>query len=114
MLGSKLTLLALHFPRLRIIWSRSLHATADIFRALKANQDDPDPLIAAAVGEHLSSMQCLPYNSFGSVICGLAGFSIRAGAALQLKHARHRSIVGSQCVHELLSHDVHTKPMSSE
>ena len=50
-LGSKLALLALHFPRLRIIWSRSLHATADIFRALKANQDDPDPDVAAAVGE---------------------------------------------------------------
>ncbi len=48
---SKLCLLTLHFPRLRIIWSRSLHATADIFRALKVNQDDPDPVIAAAVGE---------------------------------------------------------------
>ncbi len=50
-LGSKLALLALHFPRLRIIWSRSLHATADIFRALKSNQDDPDPDVAAAIGE---------------------------------------------------------------
>jgi len=48
---SKLCLLTLHFPRLRIIWSRSLHATADIFRALKVNQDDPDPVTAAAVGE---------------------------------------------------------------
>ncbi|KAL0051045.1 hypothetical protein WJX82_001096 [Trebouxia sp. C0006] len=47
---SKLCLLTLHFPRLRIIWSRSLHATADIFRALKVNQDDPDPVTAAAVG----------------------------------------------------------------
>ena len=54
-LGSKLTLLALHFPRLRVIWSRSLHATADIFRALKANQDDPDPVDAQAVGERSSS-----------------------------------------------------------
>ena len=50
-LGSKLALLALHFPRLRIIWSRSLHATADIFRALKSNQDDPDPDVAAAIGK---------------------------------------------------------------
>ena len=48
---SKLCLLTLHFPRLRIIWSRSLHATADIFRALKTNQDEPDPVSAAAVGE---------------------------------------------------------------
>jgi hypothetical protein len=43
-------LLALHFPRLRMIWSRSLHATVDIFRALKAHQDEPDPVAAAAVG----------------------------------------------------------------
>ena len=50
---SKLCLLTLHFPRLRIIWSRSLHATADIFQALKVNQDDPDPVTAAAVGEFL-------------------------------------------------------------
>ena len=53
-LGSKLTLLALHFPRLRVIWSRSLHATADIFRALKANQDAPDPIAAQAVGKRVS------------------------------------------------------------
>ncbi|KAK9806779.1 hypothetical protein WJX72_002577 [[Myrmecia] bisecta] len=49
-LVSKLVLLTLHFPRLRIIWSRSLHATADIFRTLKANQDEPDPITAASVG----------------------------------------------------------------
>ena len=63
-LGSKLTLLALHFPRLRVIWSRSLHATADIFRALKANQDDPDPIEAQAVGERsLSPPSALPPRS---------------------------------------------------
>ena len=58
---SKLTLLTLHFPRLRLIWSRSLHASADLFRALKSNQDDPDPLVAASVGEppHLQLTQGL-------------------------------------------------------
>lgn len=43
-LMSKIALLCLHFPRLRLIWSRSLHATADIFAQLKANQDEPDPV----------------------------------------------------------------------
>ncbi|KAK1387755.1 hypothetical protein POM88_015933 [Heracleum sosnowskyi] len=38
---SKLSLLALHFLHLRIVWSRSLHATAEIFASLKANQDEP-------------------------------------------------------------------------
>ncbi|KAK4843496.1 hypothetical protein QYF36_008846 [Acer negundo] len=47
---SKLSLLALHFPRLRIIWSRSLHATAEIFASLKANQDEPDEAKAIRVG----------------------------------------------------------------
>lgn len=69
-LGARLSLLALHFPRLRMIWSRSLHATADIFRALKTHQDEPDPLTAAAIGgclwvhlvpcqERCSSILCL-------------------------------------------------------
>lgn len=47
---SKLSLLALHFPRLRIIWSRSLHATSEIFASLKANQDEPDETKAMRVG----------------------------------------------------------------
>ncbi|KAE8651467.1 DNA repair endonuclease UVH1 [Cucumis sativus] len=47
---SKLSLLVLHFPRLRILWSRSLHATAEIFASLKANQDEPDETKAVRVG----------------------------------------------------------------
>ncbi|XP_061343946.1 DNA repair endonuclease UVH1 isoform X2 [Gastrolobium bilobum] len=47
---SKLSLLALHFPRLRIIWSRSLRATSEIFASLKANQDEPDETKAIRVG----------------------------------------------------------------
>lgn len=47
---SKLSLLVLHFPRLRIVWSRSLHATAEIFASLKANQDEPDEAKAIRVG----------------------------------------------------------------
>ncbi|XP_022736157.1 DNA repair endonuclease UVH1 isoform X3 [Durio zibethinus] len=47
---SKLSLLVLHFPRLRIIWSRSLHATAEIFASLKTNQDEPDEAKAMRVG----------------------------------------------------------------
>ncbi|KAH9299438.1 hypothetical protein KI387_031120, partial [Taxus chinensis] len=47
---SKLSLLVLHFPRLRLVWSRSLHATAEIFASLKANQDEPDVSKAMRVG----------------------------------------------------------------
>lgn len=47
---SKLSLLVMHFPRLRLVWSRSLHATADIFLSLKSNQDEPDESKAMRVG----------------------------------------------------------------
>ncbi|XP_039141382.1 DNA repair endonuclease UVH1 isoform X2 [Dioscorea cayenensis subsp. rotundata] len=47
---SKLSLLVLHFPRLRLVWSRSVHATAEIFASLKMNQDEPDETKAIRVG----------------------------------------------------------------
>jgi len=46
----KLVLLTLSFPRLRIIWSSSPYATADIFADLKANNPQPDYKIAVAIG----------------------------------------------------------------
>lgn len=47
---SKLSLLILHFPRLRLVWSRSVHATAEMFASLKSNQDEPDENKAIRVG----------------------------------------------------------------
>ena len=47
---SKLVLLTLHFPRVRIIWSSSPYATTDIFNDLKANNPEPDPCRAIAIG----------------------------------------------------------------
>ena len=47
---SKLVLLILTFPRVRVIWSSSPYATADIFNDLKLNQSEPDPMKAIAVG----------------------------------------------------------------
>ncbi|OCH91717.1 hypothetical protein OBBRIDRAFT_886730 [Obba rivulosa] len=47
---SKLVLLTLTFPRVRIIWSSSPYATADIFRDLKANNPEPDVEKAIVIG----------------------------------------------------------------
>ncbi|XP_052491899.1 DNA repair endonuclease XPF [Budorcas taxicolor] len=47
--SSKLTLLTLHFPRLRILWSPSPHATAELFEELKQNKPQPDATTAMAV-----------------------------------------------------------------
>ncbi|XP_029432485.1 DNA repair endonuclease XPF isoform X2 [Rhinatrema bivittatum] len=46
---SKLTLLTLHFPRLRILWCPSPHATAELFEELKQNRLQPDAAVAVAV-----------------------------------------------------------------
>jgi DNA excision repair protein ERCC-4 len=47
---SKLVLLTLSFPRLRIIWSSSPHATSETFLDLKKNLPEPDPAKAISIG----------------------------------------------------------------
>jgi DNA excision repair protein ERCC-4 len=49
-LQSKLVLLTLAFPRLRIIWSSSPYQTAEIFENLKSQEDEPDPIAAVRAG----------------------------------------------------------------
>lgn len=49
-LQSKLVLLTLAFPRLRIIWSSSPYQTAEIFEELKKQQEEPDPTRAVQAG----------------------------------------------------------------
>ncbi|KAJ3607745.1 hypothetical protein NHX12_024796 [Muraenolepis orangiensis] len=46
---SRLTLLTLHFPRLRILWCPSPHATAELFQELKRGRPEPDAAVAQAV-----------------------------------------------------------------
>ena len=49
-LQSRLVLLTLAFPRLKIIWSSSPYQTAEIFEELKKNQDESDPIKAVLIG----------------------------------------------------------------
>jgi DNA excision repair protein ERCC-4 len=49
-LQSKLVLLTIAFPRLKIIWSSSPYQTAEIFEELKKQQDEPDPIKAVQIG----------------------------------------------------------------
>ncbi|PNH38287.1 hypothetical protein VD0004_g8535 [Verticillium dahliae] len=49
-LQSKLVLLTLAFPRLRVIWSSSPYQTAEIFASLKTQEDEPDPIAAVRAG----------------------------------------------------------------
>lgn len=49
-LQSKLVLLTLAFPRLKIIWSSSPYQTAEIFENLKTQEEEPDPIAAVRAG----------------------------------------------------------------
>ena len=49
-LQSKIVLLTLAFPRLRIIWSSSPYQTAEIFENLKTQEPEPDPIAAVRAG----------------------------------------------------------------
>ncbi|OIW30996.1 DNA repair protein [Coniochaeta ligniaria NRRL 30616] len=55
-LQSKIVLLTLAFPKLRIIWSSSPYETAEIFERLKAQEDEPDPIAAVQAGLDRESM----------------------------------------------------------
>ncbi|KAL8914862.1 MAG: hypothetical protein Q9172_007010 [Xanthocarpia lactea] len=49
-LQSKIVLLTIAFPRLKIIWSSSPYQTAEIFAELKNKQEEPDPVKAVQIG----------------------------------------------------------------
>lgn len=49
-LQSKIVLLTLAFPKLRVIWSSSPYQTAEIFESLKAQEEEPDPIAAVRAG----------------------------------------------------------------
>lgn len=49
-LQGKLVLLALHFPRLRIVWSASPHESVKILSDLKLNHEEPDEVSAILKG----------------------------------------------------------------
>ncbi|XP_055380377.1 DNA repair endonuclease XPF [Condylostylus longicornis] len=51
----RLQLLTLHFPKLRLIWSPSPYATAQLFEELKHGKEEPDSMAAVALGNDDSS-----------------------------------------------------------
>ncbi|XP_066301514.1 DNA repair endonuclease XPF-like [Branchiostoma lanceolatum] len=53
---AKLALLTLHFPNLRILWSRSPYATAELFQELKFNRPEPDAAQAASIAMETESI----------------------------------------------------------
>lgn len=62
-LQSKIVLLTLAFPKLRVIWSSSPYQTAEIFENLKAQEEEPDPIAAVRAGlEKDQAAEEQPFN----------------------------------------------------
>jgi DNA excision repair protein ERCC-4 len=84
-LQSKLSLLALHFQRLRIIWSSSPHESVKILSDLKLNFDEPDETTAILKGssDAAAGAELLPgVENAGAVemlraIPGVSGHSLK-------------------------------------
>lgn len=53
----KLQLLTIHFPKLRLVWSPSPYATAQLFDELKQGKPEPDATQAAALGSDESTQE---------------------------------------------------------
>lgn len=53
----KLQLLTIHFPKLRLVWSPSPYATAQLFDELKQGKSEPDPAYAASLGSNESTSE---------------------------------------------------------
>ncbi|XP_052863284.1 DNA repair endonuclease XPF [Anopheles cruzii] len=47
---AKLQLLTIHFPKLRLVWSPSPYATAQLFEELKQGKAEPNPDVAVKIG----------------------------------------------------------------
>ncbi|KAF4523777.1 hypothetical protein B566_EDAN009009 [Ephemera danica] len=60
----RLQLLTIHFPKLRLIWSPSPYATAELFEELKQGRAEPDASVAVTLGVD-QDVQYLPerYNA---------------------------------------------------
>lgn len=55
----KLQLLTLCFPKLRLVWSPSPYATAQLFEEIKQNREEPIPKDAAAKGSDSTTKELM-------------------------------------------------------
>ncbi|CAJ0752338.1 19747_t:CDS:10 [Entrophospora sp. SA101] len=74
-ISSKLALLTLTFPQLKIIWSSSPYATVDIFEDLKQLEDEPDQEKAQSIGlddnEEINSIYNISPQDFLRALPGI-------------------------------------------
>lgn len=127
---AKLQLLTLHFPKLKIVWSPSPHATAQLFEELKQGRDQPDSNVAAKIGadEDIENKQILveKYNphiqDFIGKLPGVHSKNLRVllnkGKSLdhliKLSQEELKEILGNKNDAELLYKALHEKCLTDE
>ena len=96
-LQSKLVLLTLAFPRLRIIWSSSPYQTAEIFEELKKSQEEPDPIKAVQIGlEHGDDPEGRTFNQTPQdMLRAVPGVSQKALNALVLEYENVQEVANA-------------------
>ncbi|KAJ6645403.1 DNA repair endonuclease XPF [Pseudolycoriella hygida] len=128
----KLQLLTICFPKLRIVWSPSPYATAQLFEELKQNRDEPDPVKAASFGcsentKELESIVDKINPTIHDFLMKLPGINSRnvhtlmkrvtnMKALLKLSEAEIADILNSENNAKMLYDILHTshKPVSSD
>ncbi|XP_076323380.1 DNA repair endonuclease XPF-like [Tachypleus tridentatus] len=79
---SKLILLTIHFPRLRLLWSPSPHVSSEMFELLKLGKDQPDAghavkITSQETEEELSNKYAVAPQDFLSHLPGISFRNVR-------------------------------------
>ncbi|XP_013791709.1 DNA repair endonuclease XPF-like [Limulus polyphemus] len=79
---SKLILLTIHFPRLRLLWSPSPYVSSEMLELLKLGKDQPDAAHAIKIssqetGEELSDIYAAAPQDFLSHLPGISFRNVR-------------------------------------
>uniref|UniRef100_A0A0A9ZJ13 DNA repair endonuclease XPF n=2 Tax=Lygus hesperus TaxID=30085 RepID=A0A0A9ZJ13_LYGHE len=126
---SKLQLLTLHFPRLRLVWSHSPFASAQLLHELKEGKEEPSASAAAAIGledapleDELLDKYNIGIQDFVSKLPGVNSKNIRVilnkgkslSHLLTLSQEELGEMLGNKANAELLYNALHATPTESQ
>lgn len=109
---AKLQLLTLHFPKLRIVWSQSPFASAQLFHELKEGKEEPIAAVAASIGLEESALEDEKIDKFNvgiqDFVSKLPGVTTKNIVSLlsKGKSLDHLITLSKEELSEMLGHSV--------
>lgn len=102
---SKLVLLTRHFPKLRLLWSRSPHMTSKIFTMLKHNREEPDIQKASSLKQNEETIgnpegEQIDHSA-RNFLLRLPGVKTAANARVLQRNIRNLSELSNMSVNDL-------------